>query len=189
MSPELWFGIASLGLGFLGAGFSALASIIAFFVKRGEEAQDKSILALHSENTLLRGDVEIIKQTLAKYETHIGAGDARLQEIRTDISDHVRREEQIFWKKVEAIGEAHQIFAEAVLQRIASMEAKMPNGEIQEMMKSLARLEANFIVTQAAALRAENHVEEHNTEAEDWKHRIVALESKGLKSRSIRGQK
>jgi hypothetical protein len=177
MSPELWFGIVSLGLGLVGAVFSALASIIAYFVKKGEEAQDKAILSLHSDQTLLRGDVDIIKQTLAKYESHIGIGDERLQEIRGEIAAHVRKEEQIFWKKVDAIAEAHQVFAEAVLQRIASMEAKMPNGEIQEITKALARLEANSVVTQAAALKAERHVTDHDIEAEEWKRRIVGLET------------
>lgn len=188
MSPELWFGVLSLGLGLVGAGFSALASIIAYFVKKGEEAQDRNITALHGDHVLLRGDVDTIKQTLAKYETHVGAGDARLQEIREDIADHVQKEEQIFWKKVEAISDAQRIFAEAVLQRIASMEAKMPNGEIQEMVKALARLEANFVVTQAAALQAQKHVEEHDAESNNWKQRIVALEASGPK-RVARGKK
>lgn len=177
MTPELWFAVVSLAIGIVGAGFSLLASIIAYYVKRGESAQDATISALHGDHVSLRGDVDTIKQTLARYETHVGAGDARLQEIKEDIADHVRKEEQIFWKKVEAIGEAHKIFAEAVLQRIASMEAKMPNGEIADMVKALARLEANFVITQAASLKAEKHVEEHNIEAEDWKQRIVALET------------
>lgn len=190
MSPELWFGILSLGLGLVGAGFSALASIIAYFVKRGEEAQDKSIVALHDENSMLRSDVDSIKQTLAKYESHVGIGDTRLAEIRQDIADHVTKEEQIFWKKVDAMSDSHKLFAEAVLQRIASMEAKMPNGEIQEMIKALARLEANVMITSAAAKIAQEHVAEHNEEAEDWKRRIVALESVGgVKKRNVSAKK
>jgi hypothetical protein len=177
MSAELWFAVASLALGFVGACFSILASIIAYFVKKGEDMQDKSITTLHQENAVLREDVEGIRQTLAKYETHIGAGDARLAEIRKDIADHVIKEEQIFWKKVDSISEAQKVFAEAVLQRIASMEAKMPNGEIQEMVKALARLEANVLITGAAAKKAEDHVVQHDAEANDWKQRIVALES------------
>lgn len=177
MTPELWFAIVSLVIGVFGAGFSLLASIIAYFVKKGEAAQDTTIAALHTDHTALRGDVDVIKQTLAKYESHVGAGDARLQEIREDIADHVQKEEQIFWKKVEAISEAQRIFAEAVLQRISSMEAKMPNGEIQEMIKALARLEANVIVTAASAKKAEEHVVEHDEEANDWKQRIVSLEA------------
>lgn len=189
MSMELWFGIFSLAVGAVGAGFSLLASIIAYFVKRGEDAQDKNIDALHGEHAVLRTDVNTIKQTLASYETHIGAGDAKLGEIKEEIADHVKKEEQIFWKKVEAISDAQRIFAEAVLQRIASMEAKMPNGEIQEIVKSLARLEANVLITGAAARKAEEHVEEHNAEAEDWKRRIVALEAVGPKKRATRGTK
>jgi len=188
MSPELWFAIISLAIGFAGACFSALASIIAYFVKKGEEIQDKNIVALHVDQTALRGDVDAIKQTLAKYESHVGVGDARLKEIREDIQAHVTKEEQIFWKKVDAMSDSHKLFAEAVLQRIASMEAKMPNGEIQEMVKALARLEANLIVTQAAAQKAEQHVADHDAEANEWKQRIVALESGATKG-SVRAKK
>jgi chromosome segregation ATPase len=188
MSTELWFAVISLAIGIIGAGFSALASVIAYFVKRGEDTQDKNIESLHGEHRALRNDVEEIKTTLASYETHIGAGDQRLAEIRSSISDHVEKEEKIFWKKVEAIGEAHRLFAEAVLQRIASMEAKMPNGEIQEMVKALARLEANVLVTAAASEAAQRHVADHNEEAEDWKRRIVALET-ASKRRLVRGKK
>lgn len=190
MSAELWFAIVGMVIGVVGAGFSALASVIAYFVKKGEDVQDTHIRELRDDHVGLRGDVDTIKQTLAKYETHIGAGDARLAEIRQDIADHVVKEEQIFWKKVESISEAQRIFAEAVLQRISSMEAKMPNGEIQEMVKSLARLEANFVITQAAALKAEQHVVDHDAEANDWKMRIVALETaKGIRKKRVRGTK
>jgi hypothetical protein len=189
MSAELWFAVVSLALGFIGACFSALASIIAYFVKRGEDAQDKTIEALRTDHVGLRDDVDLIKQTLASYESHIGAGDARLAEIRKDIADHVIKEEQIFWKKVESISEAQRIFAEAVLQRISSMEAKMPNGEIQEMVKSLARLEANVLITGAAARKAEDHVVQHDAEANDWKQRIVALETAMASRGTSRGKK
>jgi hemerythrin superfamily protein len=189
MSAEMWFAIVSLAVGLLGACFSALASIIAYFVKKGEDTQDKHIIELKGDHSALRSDVNTIKTTLAKYETHIGAGDERLAEIRKDIADHVTKEEQIFWKKVDAISEAQRLFAEAVLQRIASMEAKMPNGEIQEMVKALSRLEANVIITAASARKAEEHVVEHDSEANDWKQRIVALEAVQSRRRSVRGQK
>jgi hypothetical protein len=136
-------------------------------------------------SALRRGDVDQIKQTLVKYETHVGAGDARLKEIKDDIAAHVQKEEQILWKKVDAISEAQRAFAEAVLQRISSMEAKMPNGEIQEMIKALARLEANVIITAASARKAEEHVIEHDEEANECKQRLVALEAarKGVNRR------
>jgi chromosome segregation ATPase len=192
MSAELWFAIVSLAIGVLGAGFSALASVIAYFVKKGEDVQDKAIESLRANYSTIQGDVDQIKQTLASYETHIGAGDARLAEIKNDIAEHVQKEEQIFWKKVDSISESQRIFAEAVLQRIASMEAKMPNGEIQEIIKALARLEANVLLTNAAAKAAQDHVAEHNDEAEDWKRRIVALEtsmSSHRPQRKISGKK
>lgn len=172
MGAELWFAIISLALGFIGACFSALASIIAFFVKRGEDAQDKAIAGLGDEQALLGNDIASIKVTLGKYESHIGAGDAKLAEIREDIADHVTKEEQIFWKKVESIGEAHRIFAEAVLQRITSMESRLPNGELQKMAVDVAKLLERFDKVEGMAKDATQHVKEHNEEAERWKRQI-----------------
>lgn len=192
MSAELWFGIVSLAVGIVGAGFSLMASIIAYFVKRGEDVQDKNIDSLHREYAKLREDVDEIKQTLASYESHIGAGDARLGEIKTEIADHVRKEENIFWKKVEAMSEAQRIFSEAVLQRMAAVEAKMPNGELRELALAVARIEAAMQTVAQKADSAAQHVIDHDREAEDWKRRIVALESLGevrSKKRSIRGEK
>lgn len=190
MSAELWFAIASLALGIIGTCFSALASIIAYFVKRGEDAQDKSIGQLREDHAIVRHDVDVIKQTLAKYESHVGAGDARLSEIRQDIQDHVTKEENIFWKKVEAISEAQRVFSEAVLQRVASMEARLPNGELKELTVAVARIEAALVSVAEKAAAADKHVVDHNVEAEDWKRRIVALETGGSpRRRSVRGKK
>ena len=172
MSAELWFAIVSLALGFIGACFSALASIIAFFVKRGEDAQDTAIASLGDEQAALNSDVASIKVTLGKYESHVGAGDARLREIRESISDHVEKEEQIFWKNVDAISEAQRIFAEAVLQRITSMEARLPNGELQKMALDIAKLVERFEKVETMAKDATQHVKDHNEEAERWKRQI-----------------
>lgn len=170
MSATLWFAIASLILGFFGTCFSALASVIAYFVKRNEEAQDRQIQHLESA-------VNEVQRTLAGYESHIGAGDEDLKAIKTDLRDHVTKEEQIFWKKVDAITEAQQIFAQALLQRMASIEARMPNGELKELVVSVAELRTEMRAVTDMAKGAVSHVEDHNAEAEDWKRRIVALEA------------
>lgn len=172
MSAELWFAIISLALGAIGAVFSILASVIAYFVKRGEDAQDKAIDVLHKEHVTLRGDVDNINQTLARYEAHIGAGHQDLTAIKTDLKDHVIKEEQIFWKKMEAISEAHKVFAEAVLQRMASMEARLPNGELQKMAIDMAKLVERLEKVQKQSEDAVQHVRDHNEEAERWKRQI-----------------
>ena len=127
---------------------------------------------LSAEQAVINADVAAIKVTLARYETHIGAGDARLREIRESISDHVTKEEQIFWKKVDAIGEGHRVFAEAVLQRITSMEGRLPNGELQKMALDIAKLVERFEKVETMAKDATLHVKEHNEEAERWKRQI-----------------
>lgn len=170
MSATLWFAIVSMVLGFVGACFSALASVIAYFVKKGDEQQDREIQRL-------RDEVKKISDSVARYETHVGAGDEDLAAIKTDLRDHVQREEEIFWKKVDAITEAHQHLANAMLQRMAAIEARMPNGEIKELVVSVAELRAEMRGVTGMAASAIKHVEDHNEEAEDWKRRIVALEA------------
>jgi predicted nucleic acid-binding Zn-ribbon protein len=172
MSAELWFAIVSLALGFVGACFSALASIIAYFVKRGEDAQDKTIAALSAEQNVLGQDVAAIKVTLGKYEMHIGAGDARLAEIRESIADHVIKEEQIFWKKVDAISDAQRAFAEAVLQRITSMESKLPNGELQKMALDLAKLVERFERVEGVARDAKTSTDSNVKRLESLEERV-----------------
>lgn len=179
MSATLWFAIVSMVLGFVGACFSALASVIAYFVKKGEESQDRDIQEL-------KVSVGQAKETLARYETHVGAGDEDLQAIRTDLRDHVQREEEIFWKKVDAITEAHQHLANAMLQRMAAIEARMPNGEIKELVTSVAELRVEMRGVTGMASSAIKHVEDHDKEAEDWKRRIVALETNAHTRRRTR---
>lgn len=171
MTPTLWFAVASLALGFIGACFSMLASVIAYFVKKGEEQQDREIQRL-------RDEVERAATTLARYESHIGAGDSDLEAIKIDLRDHVQREEQIFWKKVDALVDVQRVFSEAVLQRIASMEARLPkNGEIADLMVGMGELRTEMRGVTDMSRTAVKHVDDHNEEAEDWKRRIVALEA------------
>jgi hypothetical protein len=171
MSATLWFAIISMALGVVGACFSALASVIAYFVKKGEEQQDRE---LHR----LRDEVEHIATTLVRYETHFGAGEGDLLAIRTDLRDHVKREEEIFWKKIDSIADAQRVSNEAVLQRITSIEARMPNGELRELLEKVSRIGGRMEFIESKAEAALQHVEEHNVESEIWKQRIVALEAR-----------
>lgn len=169
MTPELWFAIASLFFGVISSFFALLASVIAWFVKRSEAERDRHIQELQS-------DMEQVKGELAEYRSHVGAGDDKLEEIKTDLRDHVIREEQIFWKKVDALSDAHRLFSEAVLTRMASMEARLPNGELQDLARAVARIEAQMEGVARDSAAANEHVREHELEAEGWKRRIVALE-------------
>jgi hypothetical protein len=173
------FGLFSLAVGIVGSGFSALAAAVAYFVKKNEDAQDRQIERLDDA-------VVQIQNTLARYETHIGAGDEDLAAIRTDLRDHVTKEEQIFWKKVDAISEAQQIFAQALLQRMTSIEARMPNGEIKELVVSVAELRTEMRAVAEISRAADRHIEEHNAEAEEWKRRIMALEAVNDRARRTR---
>jgi len=179
VNSTMLFGLFSLAVGIVGSGFSALAAAVAYFVKKNEDAQDRQIERLDDA-------VVQIQNTLARYETHIGAGDEDLAAIRTDLRDHVTKEEQIFWKKVDAISEAQQIFAQALLQRMTSIEARMPNGEIKELVVSVAELRTEMRAVAEISRAADRHIEEHNAEAEEWKRRIMALEAVNDRARRTR---
>lgn len=139
----------------------------------------KRINSLEASDNQLKDEINDIQVQLAEYKDHVGAGDLRLIEIRTSIDDHVTKEENIFWKKIEAISEAQRISNEALLQRMASVEAKMPNGEIKELVLAVARVEAAVMVVRAEASSAASRAEEAVNKAqgisdrsEEWKDRI-----------------
>jgi peptidoglycan hydrolase CwlO-like protein len=158
--------------------FSLAAAVIAWLVRKNEKLQDLALSNLQTDVATVAAEVDKVKECIAKYESHVGVGDERLHGIEKALTTHVEREEQIFWKKVEAISDAQRISNEAILQRIAAMEAKMPNGELKDLVKAVARIEASLLLAMEKVDKAERHVEEHNRDAETWKHRIVALESR-----------
>lgn len=158
----------------LGGVLSSLVGLIALF--HGIVARRLS--SLEAADKELAERVQEAEVTLEKYQEHVGAGDKILSQIQGALRDHVEREEQIFWKKVDAISDAQRISNEAVLQRVTAIEARMPNGELQALMKSMVRVEAVLEVVKEEARSAIAHVKEHNAEAEDWKRRIVGLEAR-----------
>lgn len=178
MTIEIILSIIAITITVLTTILSGAAAIIAWLVRKNEKLQDITLDGLKANVAAISMEVEKLDDQLAKYEGHVGVGDERLHGIEKSLNTHVEREEQIFWKKVEAISDAQRISNEAILQRIASMEAKMPNGELKELVRAVARIEASLLIATEKADAASRHVEDHNRESENWKQRIVALESK-----------
>jgi len=178
MSIEIVLSAVAISITVLTSVLSGATAIIAWLVRKNEKLQDLALQSLREDVASLAGEVDKVKECLGKYEGHVGAGDERLHGIEKSLTTHVEREEQIFWKKVEAISDAQRVSNEAILQRIAAMEAKMPNGELKELVKAVARIEATLLIATEKADAASRHVEDHNRESEEWKHRIVALEAK-----------
>lgn len=177
MSPEHLIAIAGLLVAVVGGIMSTITALIAYFIKKNEEAQDKAIADLAVFANWARAE-------LAKYELHVGAGKAALEALHTDVRDHVTREESIFWKKVEAMQAVNTAFQEAnaqghaaILQRLVSVEGKMPNGELERMALDIAKLVEQMLAVKEKAETAITHVREHDAEAEQWK-RLIELTAK-----------
>lgn len=177
MSAEHFIAIAGLLVAVLGGIMSSITALIAYFIKKNEEAQDRSIADLATFATWARAE-------LAKYELHVGAGKTALEALHTDVRDHVTREESIFWKKVEAMQAVNAAFQEAnaqghaaILQRLVQVEAKMPNGELERMALDIAKLVEQMLAVKEKAEMAIDHVREHDAESEQWK-RLIELTAK-----------
>ena len=59
-----------------------------------------------------------------------------------------------------------------IRERLAAIEARLPNGELGIIVYRMGEVDAKLQTVL-------DHVDAHNTEAEDWKRRIVVLEGKG----------
>lgn len=149
----------------VGSSGGLLLAIIGYFVRREFEKQASLIEEIRKFNEWVRAE-------LAKYEVNVGASDVSLKSIHDDLNSHVTREESIFWAKIEAIQDAIRIQNETVLQRIASVEARMPNGELKQLAKDVAILVGEMSSLKRMSLSAEDHITEHNAEAEQWKRKI-----------------
>jgi hypothetical protein len=157
--------IVAVIVAIVGSGVGLVIGILGYFIRRAFEGQASDIAEIRKFN-------EWVRTELVKYEVNVGASDTSLKAIHSDLNDHVMREESIFWKKIEAIQEASRIQNETVLQRITSMEARMPNGELKSLAKDVASLVAEMAQVKRTANLAEEHVISHNEEAEVWKREI-----------------
>ena len=59
-----------------------------------------------------------------------------------------------------------------ILQRITRLESRMPNGELNDIRKTVVSIEAQLANAISETKRATEHIEEHNHEAEEWKRKI-----------------
>lgn len=178
MTLELAVAILAIVVTISGGILSTAIGLFAWFVRRNEKLQDDVLEQLKTKVDALDADVEGLKVAVGRYEPLVGAGKESIEALHAALADHVTKEEQIFWKKIEAVSEVQRIANETLLQRMSTIEAKMPNGELKDLMKAVARIEAAMVGLHADVERVTRHVDTHESESDVWKQRIVALETK-----------
>lgn len=159
-----------------GGVFSTITAVIAYFIRRNEAMQDRSIRDLQqaheSLSVAMQESISWIKSEMVAYKAQAGVSATAVAAVHTDLKDHVTKEESIFWKKIDAITQAHQALSNALLQRLTVVESKLPNGELERMAVDIATLVAQMSATKEKAQQAIEHVKEHDEEAGQWKRMI-----------------
>jgi molecular chaperone GrpE (heat shock protein) len=122
-------------------------------------------------------DLEAARLSQAHLEGAVAALNHEYDSIKNDIRGHVDREEKLLWPKVDGLLEQFN----AMTTRLVRIEANLPNGELRTLLTRFTAMEAMFQSTVIRLTDTIDEVEaeqkEHNHEAEDWKRRIVRLES------------
>ena len=156
---------------------SLFIAIILWYVRKNEKEQDDAIKDLREQLSKYRAELTDFVSNAGNTRTSIDA-------VHEELRQHVMREETIFWKDVKTDREAQRIFAEAVLQRVTSLEAKitsveakMPNGELQKLALDMAKLVTTVETAIDKAVSAEEHIRQHDSESQEWKRRIMSLEA------------
>lgn len=188
-----WVLVGCLGL---------LAGLIKYLFWLHEQRIGEKFKLVEEHNTRQDRRLDKIDDDVRKYDQHVAIGQKDSNEIHTAVkrleaalADHVLKEEGTTWAKIDGLVDVLNVMkssneiAHAGLVnnqnllnlRVDSMEKKMPNGEIQALVVSMARIEAQMTEIKRAAESATQHVVEHNEEAEEWKRRILLLES-GIKN-------
>ena len=110
----------------------------------------------------LSGRVEKVEErqsasenTMATYQGDIRVANVSLDAIKKTLEGHIYREEHETWAKIDTLG-----------------------GEISEMRVSMATIISELKGIGLATREALLHVADHDKEADGWKHRIVALETR-----------
>jgi hypothetical protein len=82
-------------------------------------------------------------EKLHKYEKHVAVGEkeilatnSAIQSLATLMHEHTEREENITWAKIDKLGDS----LGEVKIKVASIEAKMPNGELQKLAEAYHQL-------------------------------------------------
>ena len=95
-----------------------IVGLLAYWVRRLDKDQERQDRELKHMN-----------QTLTGFSRNVGAGDATVRRIESKLDDHIRREEEVTWKRIEDIDakneEAHRALTAGLMQL---------TGDVREMV-------------------------------------------------------
>lgn len=132
-----------VALAVIGGLFSLIVSLIAAYWKMIANRLDK----LEETDAQLSGRVKDVEETLVEYKEHIGAGDAMFKQLMDRVERHMTEEEDQVWSgitdlsnKLSAIHEDNLKAHTVIVERLAKVEAKMPNGQLNEVLDLVRKL-------------------------------------------------
>ena len=144
--------------GFVAWFIGGLLSIMAVLLVSAYKLVYSQMGELKVVDSALEARVGVVEKKLAAIEPNVGAGERALQALNARIEKHMTEEEQQVWAGIRALGnklneiqvenvEAHaQIVTEygerlaKIETRMESIQSKMPNGQITEMLALLKKL-------------------------------------------------
>ena len=122
---------------FVGVLLSGLVMLIASYWTIIARRLDK----LEHTDASIDNRVKEVEATLVRYEEHVGAGDAMFKQLMARVERHMTEEEDQVWGGMKELGNKMGIIHEdnlkahaAIVERIARMESKLPNGELAKLM-------------------------------------------------------
>lgn len=146
--------------GFVAWFIGGLLSIMAVLLVGAYKLVYSQVGELKVVDLALEARVGVVEKKLAAIEPNVGAGEKALQVLSVRIDKHMTEEEQMVWTGIRALGdklneiqvenvEAHAQIVTEHGQRLAKIEtrmetiqSKMPNGQIAEMLEMLRKLSA-----------------------------------------------
>ncbi len=138
----------------------AMFTLIVFMISSGWALISRKIGKLESADAALAYRVGNVESAIGKYEEHVGAGDKELKSLSDRVSTHMEKEETHVWGGIASLKEqlnemqleniqAHSEIVNSFSPRLATIETKvatiekkMPNGELNEvigLLRSLVR--------------------------------------------------
>ena len=127
--------------------FGALIVTGRLFIRSFEARLTDKLEDLATHNHRQDGRLDVIEHELIKYEKHVAVGEleiaatnASVANVMAILKEHMEKEEAITWAKIDRINSSlsamalHNETAHGSLSaRLASVEAKMPNGELAKL--------------------------------------------------------
>ena len=113
------------------------------------------LASLHGRVTRVEEKQLFLEVSMATYQGDIRVANVSLDAIKSALEGHIQREEHETWVKIDHLG-----------------------NDLTQLRVDMAAMVTELKGIGEATREALRHVAEHDKEADDWKHRIVALETK-----------